>query len=49
MAQFPGIGKRTALRLVFAPFKNNPSHILKKLSESLQQMRDEVIFCKKLS
>ena len=44
MAQFPGIGKRTALRLVLHLLKQPKSHT-QKLSESLQQMRDEIIFC----
>ena len=45
MAQFPGIGKRTALRLVLHLLKQPKSHT-QKLSESLQLMRDEIIFCK---
>ena len=44
MSQFPGIGKRTALRLVLHLLKHPKSHT-QKLSESLQQMRDEIIFC----
>lgn len=44
MSQFPGIGKRTALRLVLHLLKQPKSHT-QKLSESLQQMRDEIIFC----
>ena len=45
MAQFPGIGKRTALRLVLHLLKQPKEHT-KKLSQSLQLMRDEIIFCK---
>ena len=45
MSQFPGIGKRTALRLVLHLLKQPKEHT-KKLSESLQQMREEIIFCK---
>ncbi len=44
MSQFPGIGKRTALRLVLHLLKQPKEHT-RKLSESLQQMRDEIIFC----
>jgi len=45
MAQFPGIGKRTALRLVLHLLKQPKEHT-QKLTESLQMMRDEVMFCK---
>lgn len=45
MAQFPGIGKRTALRLVLHLLKQPKEHT-HKLSQSLLQMRDEIIFCK---
>ncbi len=44
MSQFPGIGKRTALRLVLHLLKQ-PKENTRKLSESLQRMRDEIIFC----
>ena len=44
MSQFPGIGKRTALRLVLHLLKQ-PKSQTQKLSESLQQIRDEIIFC----
>ena len=44
MAQFPGIGKRTALRLVLHLLKQPKEHTY-KLSQSLQFMRDEIIFC----
>jgi len=45
MAQFPGIGKRTALRLVLHLLKQPKEHT-QQLSQSLKQMRDEIIFCK---
>ncbi len=44
MSQFPGIGKRTALRLVLHLLKQPKEHT-QKLSESLQLMRDEIIYC----
>ncbi len=44
MSQLPGIGKRTALRLVLHLLKQ-PQDQTHKLSQSLQQMRDEVNFC----
>jgi len=45
MAQFPGIGRRTALRLVLHLLKQ-PKEQTQKLSQSLQLMRDDIIFCK---
>ncbi len=45
MSQFPGIGKRTALRLVLHLLKQPKEHT-QNLSQSLQLMRDEIIFCK---
>ncbi|MGL2988155.1 recombination mediator RecR [Flavobacterium sp. RSSA_27] len=45
MAQLPGIGKRTALRLVLHLLKQ-PKDQTVFLSESLVAMRTEVIFCK---
>ncbi len=45
MSQFPGIGKRTALRLVLHLLKQ-PNSQTQKLAESLQLMRNEIIFCK---
>ena len=48
MSQFPGIGKRTALRLVLHLLKQPQSQTL-QLTQSLQQMREEIIFCKKYS
>lgn len=44
MAQFPGIGKRTALRLMLHLLKQPKEHT-HQLSQSLLQMRDEIIFC----
>lgn len=44
MSQLPGIGKRTALRLVLHLLKQ-PKEQTHKLSLSLQRMRDEVNFC----
>jgi recombination protein RecR len=45
MAQLPGIGKRTALRLVLHLLKQ-PSEQTRFLSEALTSMRDEIKFCK---
>lgn len=45
MAQLPGIGKRTALRLVLHLLKQ-PSEQTQFLSQALTSMRDEVKFCK---
>ena len=44
MSQLPGIGKRTALRLVLHMLKQPKEQTL-KLSQSLQQMREEINFC----
>ncbi|WP_114491693.1 recombination mediator RecR [Candidatus Ulvibacter alkanivorans] len=44
MSQLPGIGKRTALRLVLHLIKQ-PKEQTMRLSESLQQMRQEINFC----
>lgn len=44
MSQLPGIGKRTALRLVLHLLKQ-PNEQTKFLSEALIQMRDEIKFC----
>lgn len=44
MSQFPGIGRRTALRLVLHLLKQPKEHTL-NLSTSLLQLRDEIIFC----
>lgn len=44
MAQLPGIGKRTALRLVLHLLKQ-PQEQTRFLSEALTTMRDEVKFC----
>jgi recombination protein RecR len=45
MAQLPGIGKRTALRLVLHLLKQ-PSEQTHYLSQALATMRDDVKFCK---
>ena len=44
MAQLPGIGKRTALRLVLHLLKQ-PKEQTHSLTEALQNMREEIIFC----
>ncbi|PKP16811.1 MAG: recombination protein RecR [Bacteroidetes bacterium HGW-Bacteroidetes-23] len=45
MAQLPGIGKRTALRLVLHLLKQ-PKEQTQFLTESLQTMRNDVKYCK---
>ena len=45
MAQLPGIGKRTSLRLVLHLLKQ-PSEQTQYLSQALTTMREEVKFCK---
>ncbi|PWH82845.1 recombination protein RecR [Algibacter marinivivus] len=45
MSQLPGIGKRTALRLVLYMLRQPKEQTL-ALSEALQSMRNEVKFCK---
>lgn len=45
MSQLPGIGKRTALRLVLHMLRQPKEQTL-ALSEALQSMRNEVKFCK---
>ncbi|TAI46624.1 recombination mediator RecR [Flagellimonas allohymeniacidonis] len=45
MSQLPGIGKRTALRLVLHLLKQ-PEAQTRLLSEALTNLRDEVNFCK---
>jgi len=45
MSQLPGIGKRTALRLVLHMLKQPKEQII-SLSEALQNMRNEIKFCK---
>lgn len=44
MSQLPGIGKRTALRLVLHLLKQ-PSGQTTRLTAALQSLRDEIIFC----
>ncbi|ALJ06640.1 recombination protein RecR [Pseudalgibacter alginicilyticus] len=45
MSQLPGIGKRTALRLVLHMLKQ-PKTQIQALSEALQSMRNDIKFCK---
>ncbi len=45
MAQLPGIGKRTALRLVLHLLKQ-PKDQTEYLAKSIVKMREEIIFCK---
>ena len=45
MAQLPGVGKRTALRLVLHMLRQPKAQTL-QLAEALQTMRSEVKFCK---
>jgi recombination protein RecR len=45
MSQLPGIGKRTALRLVLHMLKQPKDQTL-ALAEALQSMRNEIKFCK---
>ena len=44
MSQLPGIGRRTALRLVLHLLRQ-PEGQTKHLSEALLKMRDEIKFC----
>src|SRR5690554_3701039 len=44
MSQFPGIGKRTALRLVLHLLKQPKEHS-QKLATALLKMREEINFC----
>ncbi|MEA1786250.1 recombination mediator RecR [Arenibacter sp. GZD96] len=44
MSQLPGIGKRTALRLVLHLLKQPPSQTT-HLAQSLEQLRSEIKFC----
>ncbi|RMZ50592.1 recombination protein RecR [Flavobacteriaceae bacterium PRS1] len=45
MSQLPGIGKRTALRLVLHLLRQ-PQEQTTRLSQALQKMRNEIKFCK---
>jgi recombination protein RecR len=45
MSQLPGIGKRTALRLVLHMLKQ-PKEQIASLSNALQSMRNDIKFCK---
>lgn len=44
MSQFPGVGKRTALRLVLHLLKQPKEHT-QNLVQALQKMREEIKFC----
>lgn len=46
LSKLPGIGKRTAMRLALHLLKQDENHV-KRLGESLIQMRSEIKFCKK--
>ncbi|MCC6288447.1 MAG: recombination protein RecR [Chitinophagaceae bacterium] len=43
-ARLPGIGKKTALRLVLHLIKQNPDEV-QRFSEAIDKMRKEVVFC----
>jgi recombination protein RecR len=45
-SQLPGIGKKTALRLVLHLLKQDPKQV-SFLTESLQKMRSEIKFCRR--
>ena len=45
MSQLPGIGKRTALRLVLHLLKQ-PAEQTKMLADAITSLREEIIFCK---
>ena len=45
MSQLPGIGKRTALRLVLHMLRQPKEQTL-ALAEALQSMRNDIKFCK---
>ena len=45
MSQLPGIGKRTALRLVLHLLKQSKEQTI-ALSQALESMRNEIKFCK---
>ena len=45
MSQLPGIGKRTALRLVLHLLRQAPEQTT-QLTQALQNMRSEIKFCK---
>lgn len=46
LSKLPGIGKRSAMRLALHLLKQDENHV-KRLGESLIQMRTEIMFCKK--
>ncbi|MFT3949032.1 MAG: recombination mediator RecR [Agriterribacter sp.] len=43
-ARLPGIGKKTALRLVLHLIKQNPDEV-QRFSEAIDKMRKDVVFC----
>ena len=43
-SRLPGIGKKTALRLVLHLIKQNPEEV-QRFSEAIEKMRKEVVFC----
>lgn len=43
-ARLPGIGKKTALRLVLHLIKQNPEEV-QRFSQAIDKMRKEVVFC----
>jgi recombination protein RecR len=45
MSQLPGIGKRTALRLVLHLLKQ-PKNRTEQLSQALEKVRNQIIYCK---
>lgn len=46
LSKLPGIGKRTAMRLALHLLKQDENHV-KRLGESLIEMRSEIKFCKR--
>ena len=44
-AQLPGIGRKTALRLVLHQLKQNAQEV-KSFGESMSQLHDKIVFCK---
>lgn len=43
-SRFPGIGKKTAMRLIFHLIKRAPAE-LEALEESIRRIREELVFC----
>jgi len=44
--RLPGIGRKTALRLVLHLLKQDPD-VVESFSQSIQQLKNEVVYCKK--